>query len=202
MCIHGQGLSPGEEVCRVPDAPSCAEGFVQRTVVETFEAHVRIVGTLDGSLGVREAAGLALGLDQDRDLVVGSLCQRSQEEIREVLSRMERDLGYLDRGGSGRGTYWTLRADTHARLAAPGDADRDRRTDWEAAKTRVLSVIRQRAARGEPPMTNADVRRITALDRKQVNRLIHELEQDGQVRMKGHGRGARYLCAQAGEEEK
>jgi len=163
---------------------------------------------------VAEEGKRGVGLDLDHLLVLqhllrhpeidsptaARLCQRPQKESREILSRMERDLGYLDRGGSGRGTYWTLRADAHARLAAPGDADRDRRTDWEAAKTRVLSVIRQRAARGEPPMTNADVRRITALDRKQVNRLIHELEDEGAVRMEGHGRGARYTIAAPTED--
>jgi ATP-dependent DNA helicase RecG len=124
---------------------------------------------------------------------VARICQRPHDEAHEVLACMERDLGFLDRGGSGRSTYWTLRRAVHGRLAAPGSVDSDRRIDWEAAKTRVLSAIRQRALRGEEPMTNADVRRITALDRKQVNRLIHELEREGHVRMHGHGRGARYL---------
>jgi ATP-dependent DNA helicase RecG len=129
-------------------------------------------------------------------------CQRHQGDAREVLSRMERQLGYLDRGGSGRGTYWTLRSEVHDRMAAPGDVDRDRRIDWEAAKTRVLSVIRQRHAHGEPPLVNADVRRLTNLDRKQVNRLIHELEDEGHVRMEGHGRGARYILASLMERNK
>ncbi len=120
------------------------------------------------------------------------ICQRPQGDAREVLSHMDRDLGYLDRGGSGRGTYWTLRSTLHERIDAPGDIERDRRMDWEAAKTRVLSIIRQRAARDEPPLVNADVRRLTTLDRKQVNKLVHELEDEGHVRMEGHGRGARY----------
>jgi ATP-dependent DNA helicase RecG len=128
------------------------------------------------------------------------ICQRSQGEAREILSRMERNLGYLDRGGGGRGTYWTLRAALHQRIAAPGDLERDRRLDWEALKTRVLSVICRRAHRGEGPMSNAEVRRITALDRKQVNRLIHELGKEGQVRIAGHGRGARYIYTGAFEE--
>ncbi|MBN1944773.1 MAG: putative DNA binding domain-containing protein [Bradymonadales bacterium] len=126
------------------------------------------------------------------------LCQRSQEEIREILPRMERDLGYLDRGGSGRGTYWTLRADTHARLAAPGDLDRDRRTDWEAAKTRVLSILRQRSERGEPGMSNKEIRAITRLDRNQVVRLLGELRrEDSHVKTSGYGAGARYFWGDA-----
>ena len=126
------------------------------------------------------------------------LCQRSQEEIREILSRMERDLGYVDRGGSGRGTYWTLRADTHARLAAPGEADRDRRTDWEAAKTRILSILRQRAERGESGLSNKEIRAITRFDRNQVVRLLRELRQeDSRVKTSGHGAGARYFWEEA-----
>ncbi|MBW1739462.1 MAG: AAA family ATPase, partial [Deltaproteobacteria bacterium] len=98
------------------------------------------------------------------------ITQQSESSARETLSSMETELGYLERGGTGRGTYWILSYDLHSRLSGPGHPDRDRRIDWEAAKTRVLSVLKQR----------------------QVNRLIHELEKEGQVRMEGHGRGARY----------
>lgn len=102
---------------------------------------------------------------------------------------MERDFSYLERGGTGRGTYWTLYHDLHRRLAAPGHPERDRRIDWEAAKPRVLSVLKQRA---EPELSNANVRQITHFDRQQVNRLIHELEREGQVEIEGYGRGAKY----------
>ncbi len=47
--------------------------------------------------------------------------------------------------------------------------------------------------RGEAPLANAAVRRITKLDRQQINRLIHELANEGHVRIDGHGRGARYV---------
>ena len=123
------------------------------------------------------------------------LCQRSPGVARDVLSRMERDLGYLDRGGSGRGTYWTLRIQEHARLAAPGDVDRDRRIDWEAAKTRVHSALKQRARRGEPGLANAELRRLTLLSRAQVKRLMAELANEGTAVVKGRGRAARWLYA-------
>lgn len=120
------------------------------------------------------------------------ICQRQETEVREILSEMERDRGYLERGGAGRGTYWTLRFDLHYRLLAPGHPERDRRIDWEAAKTRVLSVLKVRYEQGEGGLRNSEVRQITRLDRMQVNRLIHELEAEGHVRMQGHGSGARY----------
>jgi len=122
------------------------------------------------------------------------LCQRPGGQVREVLSAMERDLGYLERGGRGRATYWTLRPELHRRLGAPGLADRNRRLDWEAAKTRVLSVLRHRASRGEPGLSNTEIRQITLLDRGQVKRLMTELAQEQVVILQGRGRGAVWLA--------
>jgi len=118
--------------------------------------------------------------------------QQTEPDARDTLSRMESEFGYLERGGTGRGTYWILRHDLHRRLSAPGHPDRDRRIDWEAAKTRVLSVLKKRAERSEPGLQNAEVRRISHFDRQQVNRLVHELKNEGHVQIEGHGRGARY----------
>jgi hypothetical protein len=42
---------------------------------------------------------------------------------------------------------------------------RDRRIDWEAAKTRVLSVLKLRSERKEAGLSNAEIRKITHLDR-------------------------------------
>ena len=106
---------------------------------------------------------------------------------------MERDLGYVDRGGTGRGTCWRLRSDLHRRLAVPGHPERDRRIDWEAAKTRVLSILKQRARDGEKGLTNAEIRQITFLDRHQVRRLTLELQRESaRVVMVGARAGARY----------
>lgn len=131
---------------------------------------------------------------------IARITQQTEQDARETLSSMARDFGYLERGGTGKGTYWTLRHDLHGRLAAPGHPERDRRIDWEAAKTRVLSILKQRAERAEPGLSNANVRQITHFDRQQVNRLIHELEREGQVKIEGYGRGAkyRYIGSEAG----
>lgn len=121
------------------------------------------------------------------------ICQRSEEEAREILSEMEVEREYLERGGTGRGTYWMLRPDLHRRLIADGHPERDRRIDWEAAKTRVLSVLRQRAEREEIGLSNAEIRQITHLDRHQVLRLMRELiAENPQVKLIGRGRFARY----------
>lgn len=121
------------------------------------------------------------------------ITQQSESDARETLSRMELDLGYLERGGIGRGTYWNLRPDLHRRISAPGHPERDRRIDWEAAKTRVLSILKQRAERGEPGLSNAEIRQITHMDRNQVVRLMRELRQENpEIRAPGRGRWARY----------
>jgi ATP-dependent DNA helicase RecG len=91
------------------------------------------------------------------------LCQRSEPEARELLNEMETGMGYLDRGGTGRGTYWALLPDLHRRLAGPGHPERDRRIVWEAAKTRILSVLKERARRGDPGLGNLPIHLPTPL---------------------------------------
>jgi len=120
------------------------------------------------------------------------ITQQTEDNAREMLSYMELELGYLERGGTGRGTYWILRHDLHHRLSAPGHPERDRRIDWEAAKTRVLSILRQRAERGEAGLSNAEIRQITHFDRAQVKRLMAELSREEAVIVSGRGRGARW----------
>ncbi|MEW6171955.1 MAG: RNA-binding domain-containing protein [Bacillota bacterium] len=121
------------------------------------------------------------------------ICQREEIEAREILSEMEQRFGYIERGGTGRGTYWALRPELHRRLSVPGYPERDRRIDWEAAKTRVLSVLKQRAERKDPGLTNREIRQITHLDRNQVFRLMRELlAEEPRITSPGKGRYARY----------
>ncbi|MCC5847924.1 MAG: putative DNA binding domain-containing protein [Verrucomicrobia bacterium] len=120
------------------------------------------------------------------------LCQRPDAHMREILSKMEQ-AGYLEHGGSGRGAYWTLRPEIHHRLREDGHPERDRRIDWEAAKTRVLSVLMEREKRGEPGLGNRDIRQITRFDRQKVVKLMKELVRENpQVQPAGPGRYGRY----------
>lgn len=125
---------------------------------------------------------------------VARLCQRTEPEAREILAEMERTFGFLDRGGSGAGSYWVLRRRVHERLALPGHPDRDRRLDWEAAKARVLSVLRSRAESGEGGLSNSEIRRITQLSRSQAWQLMTQLRAEyPQIQSPGRGRSARYV---------
>lgn len=121
------------------------------------------------------------------------ITQQTEADTRETMSQMEADLGFLERGGTGRGTYWILRHDLHRRLSAPGHPERDRRIDWEAAKTRVLSVLIERARRGEPGLSNEEIRQVTHYDRNQSRRLMLELmKENPAVKKEGERRWARY----------
>ncbi len=123
------------------------------------------------------------------------ICQRMESDGREILSEMEIFRAYLERGGTGGGTYWALRPELHRRMAGPGDPERDRRIDWEAAKTRVLSILRQRSIRGESGLSNSDIRAITHLNRYQAVRLMDQLrtETEGQVDVLGERKNARWV---------
>ena len=100
--------------------------------------------------------------------------------------------GYIEHGGSGRGAYWSMRPELHRRLADASHPERDRRIDWEAAKTRILSILLERAKRGEAGLSNQDIRQITRYDRQQVKRLMKELSLETSVRLAGAGRYARW----------
>lgn len=123
-----------------------------------------------------------------------NLVQRSERETRDTLHEMETEREYLERGGTGKGTYWTLRPELHRRLMASGYPERNRRINWEAAKTRVLSVLLHRSERGESGLSNADIRQITRLDRYQVARLMKQLQNEKpEIILEGKGRGSRYI---------
>jgi ATP-dependent DNA helicase RecG len=71
--------------------------------------------------------------------------------------------------------------------------ERDRRIDWDAAKTRVLSVLMERAKRGDPGLSNEEIRQITYYDRNQSRRLMMELmKENPAAKQEGKLRWARY----------
>lgn len=111
--------------------------------------------------------------------------------MRNTLRRMERDYAWLQRGGTGRGTYWTLSPGLAKELNPSGKAHF--RTDWEAAKTRVLSIMMQRYHSGQESLRNAEIRALTHFDCNQVFRLMRELQAENpQVSVAGHGASARH----------
>lgn len=121
------------------------------------------------------------------------LCHRRESEVRETLATLEQR-GYIEHGGTGRGTYWCIHPELYNRLAADGQAEKRRRIDWEAAKTRVLSILMERAKRGEAGLSNKEVRQVTHFDRNQVYRLMTELRMENpRIKPPGKGQSAKYV---------
>lgn len=121
-----------------------------------------------------------------------TLIQRTDTEARDLLHEMEHERSYLEHGGSGRSLYWTLHPAIYRELELNGHPLGDKRTEWEAAKMHVLSMLRQQKD-SENYLTNADIRKITRLNRDQVKRLMRELrEQHPQIAYTGNRRSAKY----------
>jgi ATP-dependent DNA helicase RecG len=138
---------------------------------------------------------LLLNLIQHSELdtkTAAQLCQRTEAYVRETLSSMEKS-GYVEHGGSGRGSYWNMDSALYKKLSGESDADKRRRIDWEAAKTRVLSILKERADKGEKGLSNEEIRQITHFDRNHVWRLMIELQSgNSHIQPPGRGRYARY----------
>ncbi len=124
---------------------------------------------------------------------VAQLIQRSDIEARDILHSMEHERGYLEHGGSGRSLYWSLHPAIYRELELDGHPYGDRRTEWEAAKMHVLSMLRQQKDSPDKYLTNADIRKITRLNRDQVKRLMRELrDQYPQITYNGNRRSSKY----------
>ena len=114
-------------------------------------------------------------------------------EAREILNHMEIRLNYLERGGTGKGTYWKLKTEFHKRISATGHLERDSRIDWDTAKTEILSVLKQRFEKDKSGLSNAEIRQIINISRKQVIRLMKELiDENPAIPPPGKGKYARY----------
>lgn len=167
--------------------------FVRQDVQPAFRAFIADEGHHGRLLSVTQLLVLThlLAHREADTATLAALAQREESVLLTVLDDMARQSGYLERGGSGRGTWWRLAPHLHRQLAGPGHPERDGRLDWEAAKTRVLSVLMERAKRREPGLTNSDLRQITALSRRHALRLMHQLQQENPaIQPPGRGRFA------------
>ncbi len=173
--------------------------FMKRDISGAFRHFVAEESQKGRELGVDSLLVLQhlLKHPEIETVAAAALCQRKDTQMRETLIEMEK-AGYLEHGGTGRGAYWTLRPELHARLAEPGHLERDRRIDWEAAKARILSILMERARRGQIGLQNKEIRLILHFDRNQATRLMKQLREEHlQVDSEGHGAGARYNWSDA-----
>ena len=168
--------------------------FPKRELNAAFRFFVSEESRRGHNLGVDELLLLQylLQYPEVNTATAAALCQRSEAEIRERLTTME-GLGYIEHGGTKRGAYWCIHPVLYMRLADDGQAEKRRRIDWEAAKTRVLSILMERTKRGELGLSNKEIRQITHYDRSQVFRLMRDLRHaHPAVQSTGRGAGAKY----------
>jgi len=117
------------------------------------------------------------------------ICQRPVAVAREILSRMVTRWKLLETGGAGRGRYYRLSRSVYESLLGTLEYHVDRRLATENAKARVLQVLAER------PLTNANIREITQMGRKQVIRLMNTLKAEGRVRLDRRGRSSRWTLS-------
>ena len=168
--------------------------FLRRGLSSSFRLFVAEESQSGRSLGVDRLLILQHLLKHfEMDTATAArVCQRPEDQLRTVLADMEH-FAYVERGGTGKGTYWTLSPDLYRRLKDADSSERNLRIAWEAAKTRILSVLIDRARRGEPGLGNQEIRQITHFDRNQVFRLMNELRgENHQILSPGKGRYAKY----------
>ena len=168
--------------------------FFRRELNPSFRAFVTEESTAGRDLGVDSLIILQYLLQHpELDIATAAkLCQRREAEVRETVSVLEQR-GYVEHGGVGRGTYWSMHPDLYNRLSGDDQGEVRRRIDWEAAKTRVLSILVERSRRGEQGMSNQEIRQVTRFDRNQVRRLMQELQHENQrLKQLGERRWTRY----------
>lgn len=168
--------------------------FFRREINAAFRLFVTEESTAGRDLSVDSLIILQYLLKHpEMDIALAAkLCQRREAEVRETVSELEQR-GYIEHGGTGRGTYWSMYPDLYNRLSDDDQGEMRRRIDLEAAKARVLSILIERARKGESGLQNKDIRKITRYDRSQVTRLLRELRDDHpQLKSLGHGAGASY----------
>lgn len=188
-------LMEGKEPPQIREiGESVQVSFLKRELNVAFRLFVAEESEHGRNLGVDELMLLQYLLQHPEvdTSTAAILCQRGEAEIRERLSSME-SAGYIEHGGAKRGAYWCMHPALYTRLADDGQAEKRRRIDLEAAKARVLSILMERTRRGEPGLSNKEIRQITRYDRSQVTRLMRDLrDAHPAIRATGHGAGAKY----------
>lgn len=119
--------------------------------------------------------------------IAAEVAQRSMEQARELLSKMQNEFNLLESIGRGKGRYFTLSRSAYRLLKGELQYERQQILDKEAVKIRILSILKT-----DRSLTNKEIRQLTGMNQKQVQRLVKELEPDG-VKIVGKGAGTKYI---------
>jgi len=114
-----------------------------------------------------------------------AILQRSQNKASETLSLMESV--FLERFGTGRGTYYQL---THETLYSIGEKEKYTRIKGLSEEQKLQLLKNYIETNGQ--ITNEEVRGVCGVSRYQAVRLIQKLTRENFIKLKGKGRGAYY----------
>jgi len=129
----------------------------------------------------------------DIDLpTAAEICQQHEREAREGLRRLDSKYGILENHGRGKDATWRLRAEVERRLTSDTSPTRSRQAQLEAAISTILRTLRSRHEKGEPGLSNADIRQLTSLDREQVKYVMRKIKKDGMAESEGRGGATRW----------
>jgi ATP-dependent DNA helicase RecG len=110
--------------------------------------------------------------------------QLNETDAANHLSAMrQRDL--LVARGRGRATTYGLPRPLSERLRGRGITDADHPLEAEGVRLRILELLKERGR-----LTNAEIRDFSGYSREQVLAIEKALEREGQVELRGYGRGA------------
>jgi len=116
--------------------------------------------------------------------------QRPIKIARETLGQLVTRWRLIEAGGgTGRGRYYRLSPSGYAVLVGTLKYHVDRRLVGENVKARILAVLKDRS------LTNAEIREMTQMNRRQVVALMNELRDEGRVQLVGRGRASQWVLA-------
>lgn len=113
--------------------------------------------------------------------------QGINEDAKIVLNRMHQQRR-LERGGTGRGTYYRLSSGLYDALGDSTGYVRNGDIERRRQKEMILEYLRNKGR-----ITNRQVQELCNLDRNHAYLILDELENSGDVKQSGEGRGAGYI---------
>ena len=125
--------------------------------------------------------------------------QEIDERLRPGLSRLT-ELGVIERKGRGRGAHYLLSERYYNFTGRRGAYTRKKGLDKETNKALLLTHIQRNQAEGSPLRELSEV--LPAQSRQQVQRLLFELREEGQVYSIGRTRNARWYPGTLSNEDR
>jgi len=129
------------------------------------------------------------------DLLILDYLQRDArppEHLRPRLSHLT-GLGVVESVGHGRGARYILSRQFYEHLGEKGTYTRKRGLDRETNKTLLLKHLRENPSAGSPLSELCQV--LPQLSENQIQWLLHELREEGSVRLQGARRWAKWYAA-------